>query len=170
MASVPAPTTKQCRAAFTRVAPLAASQLVIANDFVADLPDTLWDGDDQTAQMLEAGRALDALHLLPAPFPLEEILGPRDLRHVMLLYGIGGLSYGNVSAAVPGPRPARRARSRRPGVLDERERGRQVGSAHHRRAHLAGARIRRRSRPRWCCRFRPIGRTAAFPSTRSNTG
>jgi ribulose-5-phosphate 4-epimerase/fuculose-1-phosphate aldolase len=34
---------------------------------------------------------------LPAAFPIEEILGPRDLRHVMLLFGIGGLSYGNVS-------------------------------------------------------------------------
>jgi ribulose-5-phosphate 4-epimerase/fuculose-1-phosphate aldolase len=35
---------------------------------------------------------------LPAAFPIEEILSPRDLRHVKLLYGIGGLSYGNVSA------------------------------------------------------------------------
>ena len=28
---------------------------------------------------------------------------PRDLRHVKLLYGIGGLSYGNVSARRLGP-------------------------------------------------------------------
>jgi ribulose-5-phosphate 4-epimerase/fuculose-1-phosphate aldolase len=87
---------------FTRVAPLAASQLVIANEFVPDLPEHLWDGDAQTAQMLAAGRSLDALDLLPAPFPIEKILGPRDLRHVMLLYGIGGLSYGNVSARYRG--------------------------------------------------------------------
>ena len=52
--------------------------------------------------MLRAGRALDALDLLPAPFPLEEILPPRDLRQVQLLYGIGGLSYGNVSARYTG--------------------------------------------------------------------
>ncbi len=83
---------------FTRIEPLAASQLVIANEFVPDLPASLHDGDAQTAQMLAAGRALDELDLLPAPFPIEKILGPRDLRHVMLLYGIGGLSYGNVSA------------------------------------------------------------------------
>jgi len=82
---------------FTRVEPLASSQLVIANEFVPDLPEPLWNGDAQTAQMLRAGRELDALDLLPAAFPIEEILGPRDLRHVMLLYGIGGLSYGNVS-------------------------------------------------------------------------
>jgi ribulose-5-phosphate 4-epimerase/fuculose-1-phosphate aldolase len=88
--------------AFARVEPLAASQLVIANEFVADLPEHLWNGDEQTAQMLRAGRHLDSLELLPAAFPIEEILGPRDLRHVMLLYGIGGLSYGNVSARYRG--------------------------------------------------------------------
>ncbi len=86
------------RRAFGRIEPLAVSQLVIANDFVTDLPERLWDGDEQTAQMLRAGRALEALDLLPAPFPIEDILDKRDLRHVELLYGIGGLSYGNVSA------------------------------------------------------------------------
>jgi ribulose-5-phosphate 4-epimerase/fuculose-1-phosphate aldolase len=85
------------RRVFARIEPLASSRLVIANDFVPDLPEHLWDGDDETRQMLRAGRALDELDLLPAPFPLEEILPPRDLRHVMLLFGIGGLSYGNAS-------------------------------------------------------------------------
>ena len=88
--------------AFERIEPLASSQLVIANRFVPDLPEHLRVGDAQTAQMLRAGRELDALDLLPAAFPIEEILGPRDLRHVMLLYGIGGLSYGNVSARYQG--------------------------------------------------------------------
>ena len=87
---------------FRRIEPLASSRLVIANDFVTDLPEPLWDGDESTRQMLRAGRALDALDLLPAPFPLEEILPPRDLRQVQLLYGIGGLSYGNVSARYTG--------------------------------------------------------------------
>ncbi len=87
---------------FRRIEPLASSRLVIANDFVTDLPESLGDGDESTRQMLRAGRALDALDLLPAPFPLEEILPPRDLRQVQLLYGIGGLSYGNVSARYTG--------------------------------------------------------------------
>ena len=86
------------RLAFERIEPLAASQLVIANEFVTDLPEHLWHGDEQTRQMLRAGRALDDLDLLPTPFPIEEILDKRELRHVRLLYGIGGLSYGNVSA------------------------------------------------------------------------
>jgi Class II Aldolase and Adducin N-terminal domain len=84
--------------AFSRIEPLAASQLVIANDYVRDLPEHLSHGDAQTRQMLGAGRALDDLDLLPTPFPIAEILEKRDLRHIELLYGIGGLSYGNVSA------------------------------------------------------------------------
>jgi ribulose-5-phosphate 4-epimerase/fuculose-1-phosphate aldolase len=83
---------------FARVEPLASSRLVIANEFRPDLPEALWTGDDHTEQIGRAGKRLDALDLLPAAFPIEEILSPRDLRHVKLLFGIGGLSYGNVSA------------------------------------------------------------------------
>jgi ribulose-5-phosphate 4-epimerase/fuculose-1-phosphate aldolase len=71
---------------------------VIANDYVVDLPEELWYGDDQTREIARAGEQLDALDLLPAAFPIEEILSERDLRHVKLLFGIGGLSYGNVSS------------------------------------------------------------------------
>jgi ribulose-5-phosphate 4-epimerase/fuculose-1-phosphate aldolase len=85
-------------AVFARIEPLAMSRLVIANEFRTDLPRELWDGDEQTRQICRAGACLDALNLLPAPFPVEEILPPRDLRHVKLLYGLGGLSYGNLSA------------------------------------------------------------------------
>ena len=85
-------------AVLERVEPLATSRLVIANEFEPDLPEPLWAGDEQTAQIARAGERLGALDLLPAAFPIEEILSERDLRHVKLLYGIGGLSYGNVSA------------------------------------------------------------------------
>jgi ribulose-5-phosphate 4-epimerase/fuculose-1-phosphate aldolase len=83
---------------FERMEPLASSRLVIANEFRSDLPQELWDGDENTRQIRRAGEHLDALDLLPAAFPIEEILSERDLRHVKLLYGIGGLSYGNASA------------------------------------------------------------------------
>ena len=83
---------------FERVEPLASSHLVIANEFRTDLEPALWSGDEQTAQIGRAGARLAGLDLLPAAFPIEEILSERDLRHVKLLYGIGGLSYGNVSA------------------------------------------------------------------------
>ena len=86
------------KSVFSRVEPLASSRLVIGNEFTTDLPDALRDGDDITRQITRAGQRLAALDLLPAAFPIEEILSDRDLRHVKLLYGIGGLSYGNVSA------------------------------------------------------------------------
>jgi len=89
---------------FSRVEPLATSRLVIGNEFTADLPPELCEGDEITRQITRAGERLGALDLLPAAFPIEEILSARDLRHVKLLYGIGGLSYGNVSARrTPGP-------------------------------------------------------------------
>jgi hypothetical protein len=83
---------------FDRLEPLATSQLVINNIYVPDLPEELWQGDEITAQLADAGRVLDAMKLLPAPFPIQEILGERDLRHVKRLFGLGGLSYGNLSA------------------------------------------------------------------------
>ena len=77
--------------------PPATSRLVIDNEFRTDLEPELWDGDEITEELQEAGRRLDRLGLLPSPFPLEEVLGERELRHVKRLYGIGGLSYGNLS-------------------------------------------------------------------------
>ena len=81
-----------------RLAPLAESTLVVDNIFTADLEPELWAGDETTAAIRRAGERLDALDLLPAPFPIDEILPPRDLAHVRRLYSLGGLSYGNISA------------------------------------------------------------------------
>lgn len=83
---------------YERIQPLACSHLVINNDFVPDLPADLWAGDATTRQVSWAGTQLDAMGLLPAAFPIHEFLNERDLRHVKRLYGIGGLSYGNLSA------------------------------------------------------------------------
>jgi hypothetical protein len=78
--------------------PLAGARLVIDNEFRTDLEPALWDGDELTDQIREAGEEIDRFGLLPAPFPIEDLLDERDLRHVKRLYGIGGLSYGNLSA------------------------------------------------------------------------
>jgi ribulose-5-phosphate 4-epimerase/fuculose-1-phosphate aldolase len=83
---------------FERLAPLAKSKLVIDNEFVPDLEPELWDGDEVTADIGAAGKRMQELDLLPAPFPVHEFLDERDLRHVMRLYQVGGLSYGNLSA------------------------------------------------------------------------
>ena len=80
-----------------RLAPLALSKLVIDNEFRTDLEEELWEGDEVTDEIAEAGKRMGDLDLLPAPFPIEELLDEQDLRHVKRLYGIGGLSYGNLS-------------------------------------------------------------------------
>jgi len=84
-------------ALYQRVAPLASSRLVINNIFEPDLPEELWEGDELTAQLRWAGQELDKLNLLPAPFPIQELLSEDEWRHVQRLYSLGGLSYGNLS-------------------------------------------------------------------------
>jgi ribulose-5-phosphate 4-epimerase/fuculose-1-phosphate aldolase len=81
-----------------RLAPLATSNLIIENEFVPDLPEDLWNGDEITASITRAGQHLDELDLLPSPFPLDEFVSPEDFRHIKQLFQIGGLSYGNLSA------------------------------------------------------------------------
>lgn len=83
---------------YARINPIACSVLVIDNIFEPTLEPELWNGDDKTEALYRAGKKLAEWDLLPAPFPIETILPPEDLRHVKRLYGIGGLSYGNLSA------------------------------------------------------------------------
>jgi hypothetical protein len=83
---------------YARIEPLATSRLVIDNIFDRDLPEELRDGNEITRSISRTGQRLEALDLLPAPFPIDEILSERDLRHLKRLYGLGGLSYGNISA------------------------------------------------------------------------
>jgi hypothetical protein len=86
------------RRVYQRIEPLATSRLIIDNVFDPDLPEALRQGDEISESIRRAGERLDAMNLLPAPFPIEEILSERDLRQLKRLYGIGGLSYGNISA------------------------------------------------------------------------
>jgi ribulose-5-phosphate 4-epimerase/fuculose-1-phosphate aldolase len=81
-----------------RLEPLATSHLVIDNEFRRDLEPELWDGDDLTREVRRVGQRLDRLGLLPAPFPVEDLVSESDLRRIKRLYSIGGLSYGNLSA------------------------------------------------------------------------
>ncbi len=83
---------------YARIEPLATSTLVIDNIFEPDLPEKLWQGDEISESIYRAGKHLESLRLLPAPFPIHEYLSRKDLRHLKHLFGIGGLSYGNLSA------------------------------------------------------------------------
>jgi ribulose-5-phosphate 4-epimerase/fuculose-1-phosphate aldolase len=80
-----------------RLMPLATSRLVIDNEWRTDLEEELWGGDEVSAEIKRAGELLGELDLLPSPFPIEDLLSERELRHVKRLYSIGGLSYGNLS-------------------------------------------------------------------------
>ena len=80
-----------------RLQPLAQSQLIINNVFEESLPAEHWRGNERTRALSDAGARLDALDLLPAPFPLTEFLNEREMAHVQRLFGLGGLSYGNLS-------------------------------------------------------------------------
>jgi ribulose-5-phosphate 4-epimerase/fuculose-1-phosphate aldolase len=82
---------------YRALAPLAQSRLVINNLFEPNLPPELWDGNERTAELIEAGHRLDEMDLLPAAFPISDLLDPREMHHVRRLFGIGGLSYGNLS-------------------------------------------------------------------------
>ncbi|MFZ5828059.1 MAG: class II aldolase/adducin family protein [Bacillota bacterium] len=82
---------------YRRLAPLANSQLVVNNLFHTDLPEELWEGNSRTRSLRFAGEQLQRMNLLPAAFPIQELLPPRDLLHVKRLFGLGGLSYGNLS-------------------------------------------------------------------------
>jgi ribulose-5-phosphate 4-epimerase/fuculose-1-phosphate aldolase len=84
-------------AIYNRLEPLANSSLVINNIFVPDLSQELWQGNDRTRALREAGQRLERMNLLPTPFPIHEFLSERSLAHVKKLFGIGGLSYGNLS-------------------------------------------------------------------------
>ncbi len=61
-----------------RLAPLALSKLVIDNEFRTDLEPELWDGDEITEEIRAAGMRMGDLDLLPAPFPIEQLLDERD--------------------------------------------------------------------------------------------
>ncbi|MBN2378330.1 class II aldolase/adducin family protein [candidate division WOR-3 bacterium] len=82
---------------FERIHPMASSVLVVKNRFEPDLEPELWNGDELSGMLSEAGKKLGEWDLLPAAFPIDKILPPKDFRHVQRLYGIGGLSYGNLS-------------------------------------------------------------------------
>jgi hypothetical protein len=85
-------------AVYSRIAPLANSHLVIDNVFDEDLEPSIQGGTQVTRELAEAARTLDSWALFPAPYPVAEMLGKDDYRHLRHVFGIGGLSYGNLSA------------------------------------------------------------------------
>ena len=83
---------------YRRMLPIAAAHYAIENRLIPDLPERLWMPSTVVQSIARYGRELDTLGVLPTPFPLREMLSEDDLRHLYKIYGITGLSYGNLSA------------------------------------------------------------------------
>jgi hypothetical protein len=63
-----------------------------------DLPSQYWQPTPVVEELRRYGGVLNNLGLLPAPFPLHEVLNQADINHLYELFEIKGLSYGNLSA------------------------------------------------------------------------
>jgi ribulose-5-phosphate 4-epimerase/fuculose-1-phosphate aldolase len=83
---------------YRQMLPIAGAHYAIENQLSTDLPERLWVTSPIVEQIKQYGRELDNLGVLPTPFPLGEFLGEEGLRHLYKIYGITGLSYGNLSA------------------------------------------------------------------------
>jgi ribulose-5-phosphate 4-epimerase/fuculose-1-phosphate aldolase len=79
------------------IAPLAGARLVIENRLEQDLEPELCEPSGAALELIDHGRRLAALNLLPSVFDLSSVLSTRDLRLVQKLFGLRQLSYGNLS-------------------------------------------------------------------------
>ena len=84
--------------AYLRMLPIAGSHYAIENQLIPDLPSRYWNPTAVVKEMEQYGKELDRLGVLPLPFPLREVLTEREMHHLYKIYGITGLSYGNLSA------------------------------------------------------------------------
>lgn len=85
------------RAVFERVCPIATAHYATTNDLFQDLPEDYWRGTERVDELRSHAAELDRLGVLPTPFPLRELLPESDLRHLYRIFGMTGLSYGNLS-------------------------------------------------------------------------
>jgi ribulose-5-phosphate 4-epimerase/fuculose-1-phosphate aldolase len=83
---------------FERMIPIARARFALQNRIAADLPPAYWETSPVVEDMRRSAGKLDGLGVLPTPFPLHELLSEDSIRHIFLLFGMKGLSYGNMSA------------------------------------------------------------------------
>jgi ribulose-5-phosphate 4-epimerase/fuculose-1-phosphate aldolase len=83
---------------YKRILPIISAHFATDNNFSTDLPECYWCSSPVVEKIKEYGRELDEMKVLPVPFPLRDILGEEDMRHIYKIYGITGASYGNLSA------------------------------------------------------------------------
>ena len=83
---------------YKRMIPIAGARFAIGNRISADLPRRIGRRRPSSKISGAPRRSSDGLGVLPAPFPLHELLSEDSIRHIFLIFGMKGLSYGNMSA------------------------------------------------------------------------
>ena len=89
---------------YQAIIPIAGAHFAIKNEFYQDLPSGYWEGSPMVEKLKQYAKELDQLGVLPAPFPLREVLSEENIKHLYILFDMKGLSYGNLSARehIPG--------------------------------------------------------------------
>lgn len=83
---------------YQRIIPIAGAHFAMNNQLITDLPSRYWKTSPVVEKIIKFGKELDKLGVLPAPFPLKEILSEETIQHIYDLYEMKGLSYGNLSS------------------------------------------------------------------------
>lgn len=83
---------------YQKMVPIAGSHYAIENVFSTDLPLRYAHPSAVVEAIGRYGQVMDTMGVLPTPFPLKNLLSEDDMRHLYKIYGITGLSYGNLSA------------------------------------------------------------------------
>ncbi|UCH24843.1 MAG: class II aldolase/adducin family protein [Trueperaceae bacterium] len=84
--------------------PVVSAHFVLGNRISVGLPPVEELDAFEVDDLIRYGSVLDRLGLLPAPFPLGDVLSEELQQHLFRIFEIKGLSYGNLSAraTVPG--------------------------------------------------------------------
>ena len=83
----------------TYAAPLQAPQLKWQNGgCYSSWCETGWYSSPAVESIKRYAKEMDRLGVLPTPFPLKSVLTKENMRRVYRLFGVTGLSYGNLSA------------------------------------------------------------------------
>ncbi len=83
---------------YRSILPIATAHFASENIMTTDLPEIYSQSSPIVEDIKKYAAELNSLGVLPAPFPIRELLPSEDMEHLYRLFGLTGLSYGNMSA------------------------------------------------------------------------
>jgi len=75
-------------AVYRKILPIAGAHFAIDNRLSTDLPRAYWESTPIVEKIKHYGRELDHLGVLPAPFPLREVLPKNDIEQLNFIYDL----------------------------------------------------------------------------------